>query len=175
MDNRYSAVPDTDCLEAFQDDQEFQAPDGTHIKSSLEDIEQNCLLKVLPVIDESVAKEEHNRKKKSLRNSPTVNPTLQVATRESLNLEDETNSVRESEAAERLQQAAHILATGAIRAAQRQKAALKEPHKDTNPNIPPMSGVRRSADIGCETAPKLPTEKALNASNTNRPIKKDAA
>jgi hypothetical protein len=98
---------------------------------------------------------------------------IEESTKELLISKYATNSQKEANAQIRLQQAAHILATGAIRAAQKQKAACNEPQKETHDSISPMSGCRISGEIQCEDVPQTPPKKTLKAAKSSRPGKRN--
>ncbi|MEO6907679.1 MAG: hypothetical protein ABI210_07295, partial [Abditibacteriaceae bacterium] len=74
-----------------------------------------------------------------------------------------------SDATMRLQQAAHILVTGAIRAAQKHKSdANKRAEKPTKSAALPISQYHTLGEIGCESVPEFPTKKTCKTSHLGR-------
>lgn len=176
MDNRYAVTPNPKHnSETCQNDKGFQASDTAHIKESITNAEQNCVTKTLPVADESDAKETQFGKKGPLQIIPTLNPNSEAATEDSLLKVNETNTIKEAESLRRLQQAVHILATGAIRAAQKQKAALDKPQKDTYSSISSISGFRTSVDIQCEKKQQTQPKQSLTTLKSGLSDERDTA
>lgn len=75
----------------------------------------------------------------------------------------------ESDARMRLQQAAHILVTGAIRAALKHKSdAKKRTEKTTKSTALPMSDNQTSDEIATKNVPDLPTKMTCKRSHIGR-------
>ena len=88
---------------------------------------------------------------------------------------DNTNNspLTKSDATMRLQQAAHILVTGAIRAAQKHKSdANKRAEKPTKSAAFPTSEYHTLGEIGCKKVQKSPAKKKSKASKSNSSGKK---
>lgn len=78
----------------------------------------------------------------------------------------------QSELEKRLQQAAHILVNGAIRAAQKQRTALGKPaSKATKPSPEPMSDIQTSPDFCHEGKEKAVFKSAKKPSKMTRSTK----
>lgn len=160
MANRYPVTPNPEHnLETCQNGKDFETSDVTPIKEQTKHTEQNCVPKTLPVIDESVTKERHNDRKRPPQKSPTVAINLQEATQKLFAPEVEASSEAEKGALKRLEQAIKILGRGAVRAAQKQKAARKQP-KTTEPKI---SDYRISAETGIDGKNKVEEKQPLNS------------
>ena len=84
---------------------------------------------------------------------------------------DNTNNspLTESDARMRLQQAAHILVTGAIRAAQKHKSdGKKRAEKPPKSSSLTISEYQTSGEIDCKSVPELPTKKTCKRSHLGR-------
>lgn len=89
-------------------------------------------------------------------------------------LEASSNPKREvfqEDAISRLQQAAHILVNGAIRAAQKQQVALNEQAKADKPTFPVMSDIQTSPDFCLEAKEKSVSRSGKKPSQMPCPAK----
>lgn len=86
-----------------------------------------------------------------------------------------STTVSSSDAHQRLQQAAHILVNGAIRAAMKQAALKKTAKKPAKPLPSLMSENQTSTEIACESIQESPSKKTCKTPNFGRSAEGAAA